>query len=144
MALNPQITNPDLIYTGNDLIIPTNDNASNPYASWSPDDSNETVGVIEEEVPPFDCDPIGDGDLDIEGEVIEEGPTEFSDVQWESFEDAPVEPYIEEEFTPSASEEYSMEPSYEDEFCQTDFEEYQAPDSYYSDDFSSDYTTDFV
>jgi molybdenum cofactor biosynthesis enzyme MoaA len=138
MALNPQINNADLVYAGDGIVIPTNDNESNPYADWNPE-SNAPTQVIEE-VPPFECEPIEEGDVELDS-----SSSEYSEVEWSSFEDQPVEHYSEEELMQSTGEEYSMETSYENEFCQTDFNDYQTPDSYYSNDFDTDsYTTDFV
>jgi LysM repeat protein len=141
MALNPQINDADMIYAGDGLIIPTNDNESNPYAEWSPESSAPTQ--MTEENPIIEYEP-GEQGVDVEVE-IDSSSTEFEPVEWTSFEDQPVEQYSEEELMQSSVDEYSMQPTYEDEFGQTNFDNYQSPDSYHSNDFDTDsYTTDFV
>ncbi|MFN6039375.1 MAG: LysM peptidoglycan-binding domain-containing protein, partial [Bacteroidota bacterium] len=51
MELNPQISDANLIYSGHNLVIPTDDNATNPYAGWNPEpilvsQENENLGDV--------------------------------------------------------------------------------------------------
>ena len=46
MELNPHIDNPNVIYAGNHIVIPTGDHASNPYEGWNPQWSEPTVDPI--------------------------------------------------------------------------------------------------
>jgi LysM repeat protein len=135
MALNPQISDADLIYAGNNLVIPTNDNESNPYANWDGDANTQHLTIepsdaLLETVP-------------VEEPILSE--TEFSNTDWSSFEDQPMEQYTEEELIQGTSEDYSMSTSYENEFSQTDFNSYQSPEGYYDADFGNDVgSSDFV
>jgi hypothetical protein len=77
MELNPNIDNPNVIFAGDHLIIPDNDNISNPYEGWNPQWSNSqdyeylvdntTIG-----------DPISN---------------DFEEMDWQSFEDQPIDDY---------------------------------------------------
>lgn len=103
LALNPQITDANEIYAGDDIMIPIGDSDTNPYAGWTPNE--EEVGIeYGEEVFITDL-----------NSNPEQG--EFSEIDWQSFEDQPTEEY-------SAA------------FSETDFAAMETPDSYL--DFSND------
>jgi LysM repeat protein len=73
MELNPHITDANVIYSGDSIVVPMNDHASNPYAGWSPSDTYEQL------------------DEHYAAEV--QGAEEYAEVDWASFEDPPVEEY---------------------------------------------------
>lgn len=142
LELNPDITDPNLIYAGDNLVIPDNDNISNPYEVASdlgdvaqpaetteaivsdysdyttvPDDSlTETVEAIE--LDDSDYQAISDDPL---MEQVDGG--DFEQVDWASFSDD----------APSVDNEV-----YGEELAQTDFDSYETPDSY-TDYGSNDY-----
>lgn len=156
MALNPEITNPDLIYAGDNLVIPLGDNESNPYADWSP--SPEDSILVQPTFENGGEEPVYDVELDSTDQ-------EFSDVQtaevdWVQFEeDIPMnEPSVSEDIQLAegyesdlvyedqsqsfSGEEYIesndvMLSEYDSEFQQTDFASYDIPDHSFTDDFSA-------
>jgi hypothetical protein len=104
LDLNPHITDANVIYAGDDIMIPIGDNDTNPYAGWSP--SEPSIGTeYGEEI--FFTDES-------------DSSSEFSEMDWQSFEDEPV-----------------------DEYCsaldQMDFSSMETPDSYldYGNDLDS-------
>ena len=101
MELNPDISDPNMIYTGNNLVIPTNDNISNPYEGFeSPQNNDSSVIASNESVP-----------TENSSELTEEGS--FESVDWASFNDAPV-----------SMDEYS------DGLAQSDFDSFETPSNY--------------
>jgi hypothetical protein len=101
MALNPQITDANEIYAGDDILIPVGDSDTNPYAGWTPNESEATEEVYFAE--------------DFDSTATDQG--EFSEMDWQSFEDEPTEEYS------SALND-------------TDFASMETPDSYL--DYSND------
>jgi LysM repeat protein len=69
MELNPDISDPNMIFTGDNISIPTGDEESNPYASW---DGDNIEIVPENEIN------------------INEENNGFAAVDWASFEDEPI------------------------------------------------------
>lgn len=83
MELNPQISDPDLIYAGNNLILPDGDSFVESYEAL--DEAYEATFIAE-------------GDSYFVDEAIAETPTgDFAAIDWESFYDNPVSnPYTTE------------------------------------------------
>jgi hypothetical protein len=135
LALNPQIEDANLIYAGDNLLIPVGDNDSNPYAGWSPsepDQINWDGEYITDEMPEDGGFEGMNSDMDgapFEGEEVDittedymevDGESEFQEMDWQSFEDQPLDEYS------SALNEY-------------DFDSMETPESYcdYSNDLDS-------
>lgn len=97
MALNPHITDANEIYAGDDIMIPIGDSDTNPYAGWTPNEAEVGIEYGEEIVTA--------------GVDFNSQQDEFSEIDWQSFEDQPVE-------------EYSSA------FNETDFASMEMPDSY--------------
>lgn len=78
MELNPQISDPNMIFAGHNLIIPEGDNIGNPYENW---------GQV------FDSQLLAEESYFIEeNEIAQSG--EFASIDWESYYDSPVQnPY---------------------------------------------------
>lgn len=136
MELNPQIDNPNVIYAGDQIVIPTGDHASNPYAGWNPEWSQETTDVIQEHnIEHVEHDSIqetefqdyegesgeevqddqiyeAEGEYENYGEEIESADGEYQNVDWQSFEDQPVDDYSQS-------------------FGNEDFDQYESPESYF-------------
>lgn len=82
MELNPQISDPDLIYAGNNLILPDGD----PFG--------DSVEMLDEG---FDTSFIADEESYFMDEVAETPTGDFAAIDWESFYDNPVSnPYTTE------------------------------------------------
>jgi LysM repeat protein len=121
MELNPGITDPDLIYANNELVIPDNDNISNPYEIDAEIDdqtgpfSNSTHVFL----PDMTDQPVSEGFIAVVDLTSQsEEPAEevyFESVDWASFSEEPV--------TNDGSD-------YGNALSQTDFESYNTPDSY--------------
>lgn len=92
LALNPQIEDANVIGAGQDIIIPIGDNDTNPYAGWSPTESEPEVQI--------DDSPL-----------LAHDDSQYSEVDWASFEDQPVD-----EYSSSLSD--------------TDFSSFDTPDCY--------------
>lgn len=101
MELNPDITDANMIYTGNDLVIPTTDHISNPYEGFDSPQNNESSFIVSNESVPTEN----------SSELTEEGS--FESVDWASFNDAPV-----------SMDEYS------NVLAQSDFDSYETPSNY--------------
>jgi LysM repeat protein len=87
MELNPNITDPNLIFAGNELNIPSNDNFITP-----PDELNPLLN-------------------DSSNVFIAQNETNFDSVDWSSFEDQPLDDYS--EFLQSENfDDYSLSDSY--------------------------------
>jgi hypothetical protein len=69
MELNPNISDPNMIIAGNELIIPTNDNMTNPYEGWNPQ-WNQSSDVF-----------------------LAQNETNYDTMDWASFEDQPLDDY---------------------------------------------------
>lgn len=119
IELNPEITDPDLIYAHQDIEIPSNDNISNPYEGGV-GLGNESVEYVGESIA-YSDDSVG---------VIDEASTpdgSYEDVDWNSFEEDPI---------------IADNSDYDSALSQTDFDNYGATDSYYeygNDDVSSEF-----
>jgi LysM repeat protein len=132
MELNPEIVDPNMIYTSDHLLIPENDNISNPYAGGVGLDGN--------------INPITDSNESIISDdssqsIISDGSTaegtldpNYAEVDWASFSDD------------TASVENSS--TYDEAFSQTDFDSFESPESYIdlsSNDYNnSDVSSDFI
>lgn len=122
MELNPEIVDPNMIYTSDQLLIPSNDNISNPYAGG--------VGLEGNDDSPVDF-----SQPTISGASIAEGTLDesYEQVDWASFSDD------------AANIENS---EYEEELSQTDFDSIETPESYidlsYNDFDNSDVSADFI
>jgi len=101
MELNPDITDANMIYTGNDLVIPTTDQISNPYEGFDSPQNNESSFIVSNESLPTEN----------SSELTEEGS--FESVDWASFNDAPV-----------SMDEYS------NVLAQSDFDSFETPSNY--------------
>jgi LysM repeat protein len=132
MELNPEIVNPHTIYTGDNLLIPENDNISNPYAGGvgldgnhnNNSDSNQLIISDDSNQPIISDDSMAEGTLD----------ANYDEVDWASFSDD------------NASIENSS--GYDEVFSQTDFDSIETPESYIdltSNNFdNTDVTSDFI
>jgi LysM repeat protein len=108
MDLNPQISDADLIYAGNNLIVPNGDSFVNPESSQSNTFIAEEFEVVQEgdiygEEPIETVDEILDDSFFVEDEFyVSEEQTELPNeelgsIDWESFYDNPVDnPYTNE------------------------------------------------
>ena len=108
IELNPEISDPDVIYAQQNIEIPNNDNISNPYEGGV-GLGNDSVEYVEESIA-YNDDSIG---------VVDEASTpdgNYEDVDWNSFEEDPV--------VPDNSD-------YDSALSQTDFDDYGSTDSYY-------------
>jgi LysM repeat protein len=99
MELNPQISDPDLIYSGNNLIVPDGDcfeflenSESNTFIT---DDGGLQDGYLVNEE--FDNSMYGEEEYFVSEEQTELPNEELGSIDWESFYDNPVEnPYTNE------------------------------------------------
>lgn len=101
MELNPDISDPNMIYTGNNLTIPTNDNISNPYEGYNSQQNNSSSVIASNESVLSDSTSLS-----------EEGS--FESVDWASFNDAPV----------------TLDEQYDNVLAQSDFDSFEAPSNY--------------
>jgi LysM repeat protein len=119
IELNPEISDPDVIYAHQNIEIPNNDNISNPYEGGV-GLGNESVEYVGESIA-YSDDSVG---------VIDEASTpdgSYEDVDWNSFEEDPI---------------VADNSDYDSALSQTDFDNYGATDSYYeygNDDVSSEF-----
>lgn len=119
IELNPEISDPDVIYAHQNIEIPNNDNISNPYEGGV-GLGNESVESVGESIA-YSDDSVG---------VIDEASTpdgSYEDVDWNSFEEDPI---------------VADNSDYDSALSQTDFDNYGATDSYYeygNDDVSSEF-----
>ena len=108
IELNPEISDPDVIYAQQDIEIPNNDHISNPYEGGV-GLGNDSVEYVEESIA-YNDDSIG---------VVDEASTpdgNYEDVDWNSFEGDPV---------------VADNSDYDSALSQTDFDDYGSTDSYY-------------
>jgi LysM repeat protein len=101
MELNPNISDPNMIYTGNNLNIPTNDNISNPYEGYNSQQNNSSSVIASNESVLSDSTSLS-----------EEGS--FESVDWASFNDAPV----------------TLDEQYDNVLAQSDFDSFETPSNY--------------
>ncbi len=109
LELNPDISNPDLIYAGDQIEIPTNDNITNPYETSS---EAITYGMGENGINEQTGNDVASFEGD-EGSLSQTG--EFDQVDWASFSDEGVSP---------------DQSDYSDQLANTDFDSFEIPDSY--------------
>jgi len=109
MELNPDITDPNLIYASHNLVIPNNDNISNPYEGGVGPE-----GHVNNIVESNDSTVTGDS---LAGDASE---GDYANVDWASFSDD------------AANADNS---AYGEALSQTDFDSFEAPESY--NDFDS-------
>ena len=108
MELNPEISDPDVLYAHQNIEIPNNDNISNPYEGGV-GLGNDSVEYVEESIA-YNDDSIG---------IVDEASTpdgNYEDVDWNSFEEDPV---------------VADNSDYDSALSQTDFDDYGSTDSYY-------------
>ena len=104
MELNPDITDPNLIYASHNLVIPNNDNISNPY----------------------------EGDVGLEGQVNNLTASNDSTVTGDSIAgDTPDGDYANVDWASFSDDAANGDNSaYGEALSQTDFESFEAPESY--------------
>jgi LysM repeat protein len=90
MALNPQITDANVISAGDDILIPLGDSDSNPYAGWTPNEPEIGIEFGEEVFMTEDYN----------------SSSEYIEMDWQSFEDEPLDEYAS---TLGETDFYSME-----------------------------------
>jgi LysM repeat protein len=128
MAVNPNITDPDVIFAGDNLTIPTGDGESNPYAAW---DANEINTDSETE-------------NDFEFNAPEENP-EFAQVDWASFEDEPISEIEIDEYSDVAEvTDYSDEYITQNESFTTSEDIHSTDENYYTTEESYSFTENIV
>jgi len=76
LALNPQISDENMIYSGDDILIPSSDSIINPFAGWAPDDSVLTEPFVDESLVDASTNQV-----------------EYAAMDWQSFEDEPLDEY---------------------------------------------------
>jgi LysM repeat protein len=147
MELNPHLDNPNVIYAGNHIVIPTGDHASNPYEGWNPqwsqsnfdptdvEHDNHEIGheaFPDSNHPDMNIEEVGPGQIydedcgyesapeEVFGEETNDSPYGFDGVDdtgdyenmdWQSFEDQPVD-------------------DYSGHLGNEDFDNYESPESY--------------
>jgi hypothetical protein len=96
IALNPEISDPNLIYAENNIIIPIGDNETNPYVDWQEGVTDTNIVYenmnIEDELINSDGVEI-DSSIEeyYEPAILEVNEVdEFAEVDWASFEDQPM------------------------------------------------------
>jgi LysM repeat protein len=101
MELNTDVTDANMIYAGDDLVIPTTDQISNPYEGLGNNQNNESTFVTSNEsyTTEYSSEPTGEGS--------------FESVDWSSFNDTPV-----------SMDEYS------NVLAQSDFDSFETPSNY--------------
>ena len=120
LELNPHITDANVIMAGDDIVIPTDDHETNPYAGWHPTSHQtqditttpvenvpvqhniEAQDTVDEDIEE-DCqeiDVLDQTDSPDAGLGLFEGmgtgsdlDSEYSELDWQSFEDQPVDEY---------------------------------------------------
>jgi len=103
MELNPDITDPDLIYANSELVIPDNDHIGNPY---------EVDGSIANQPVDF----LDSPNISVPYETVGSGAEgDFANVDWASFSDEPV---------------VNDGSDYGNALANTDFNSYETPDNY--------------
>jgi LysM repeat protein len=121
MELNPDIADPNVIFAGDNILLPQNDVVSGPYDGWRPEWSESSSDFESLETETYNVTGESDYSDSYEAAYSEEGydstdeqtdSTNYDSVDWESFEDQPVDDYS----------------SY---LGQEDFASYDSPDSYY-------------
>jgi hypothetical protein len=101
MELNPDITDANMIYTGNHLVIPTTDHITNPYEGFNFTQNDQSPIIVSDD----------SNSIENSSEPTEEG--NFGTVDWASFNDEPV----------------SMD-DYSNNLAQSDFDSYESPSNY--------------
>lgn len=121
MELNPDIADPNVIFAGDNILLPQNDVVSGPYDGWRPEWSESSSDFESLETETYNVTGESDYSDSYEAAYSEEGydstdeqtdSTNYDSVDWESFEDQPVDDYS----------------SY---LGQEDFASYDSPESYY-------------
>lgn len=131
MELNPEITDPHTIHTADHLLIPENDNISNPYAGGVGLGGN--IDTLADSNQPIVSD--DSNQTIISDASIAEGTHDasYEQVDWASFSDD------------AANIENS---EYEEELSQTDFDSIETPESYidlsFNDFDNTDVSSDFI
>jgi LysM repeat protein len=78
LELNPQISDPNVILAGHNLIVPEGDDISNPYENWDQG---------------YESPLVADGSYFVD-EIEESSTGEFETIDWQSYYESPVEnPY---------------------------------------------------
>ena len=145
MELNPHITDPDVIYSGDSIQIPSNDNISNPYeggVGLSDDSNNDVVEVSLEDLEE-DSNHWVEEPVEVTNDIIEtSSETETGEFVIEGIEDSETVLSGEEVDTASNPDDFSAidwdsfednqasPDSYESELANANFDGYEMPDSY--------------
>jgi LysM repeat protein len=140
MAENPQIDDPNLIYTGEEILVPTQDDEASPYAHWEPESAGG-FAAGEDGIDPSSLDVYG-GANDSFG---------FSDIASDEVYDYSMEgdSYYEMDSVEAAagvdgyySETGADSNNYQTEYESTDFETYGEYESSEGENSFEDYNTD--
>lgn len=148
MELNPHIDNPNVIFAGDHIVIPTEDHATNPYQGWNPEWSENPVDPIQVEHDNHDVSQDGFSDSaysemnidEIDSGQLYEDQGDFEgtaeEVYGEQTDDSPfgnddVNNTGEYESVDWQSIEDQPVGDYSDNFTYEDFDNYESPESYY-------------
>jgi LysM repeat protein len=115
MDMNPSIDDPNIIYAGDDILIPENDVVSSVYEGWRPEwsDGSDNYAEIESESYDYEGDDYTNETENFDTDSYETASVDYESMDWESFEDQPMEDYS----------------TY---FNQEDFDSYDSPDAYFA------------
>ena len=148
MELNPNLDNPNVIYAGNHIVIPTGDHASNPYQGWNPQWSEPSVdpSPIENENHHVSHDEFTDSehhDINIDevdsGQIYREGGSYESaadevygeDTEGSSFEYDGVNDSVDYDSMDWQSFEDQPVDDYYGQLGNEEFDNYESPESYF-------------
>lgn len=118
MELNPNLDDPNVIMAGDHLVIPTNDNETNPYAGWNPEwsqpseDYLPSSGSSEVYLAESDSSELYLSESDSSELYLSESDSAYDTIDWNSFEDQPLDDYSSFLYT-------------------EDFQDYSAVDTYF-------------
>jgi hypothetical protein len=102
MDLNPDITDANMIYAGDDLVIQTTDHINNPYEGLDNSQNNDSSFIVSNDSV----------SIENSSEPTEEG--NFEAVDWASFNDEPV----------------MLDEQYDNALAQSDFDSFDTPSDY--------------
>jgi hypothetical protein len=102
MDLNPDITDANMIYAGDDLVIQTTDHINNPYEGLDNPQNNDSSFIVSNDSV----------SIENSSEPTEEG--NFEAVDWASFNDEPV----------------MLDEQYDNALAQSDFDSFDTPSDY--------------
>jgi LysM repeat protein len=148
MELNPHLDNPNVIFAGDHIVIPTEDHATNPYQGWNPEWSEHSVDPIQvvQESHDVSQDGFSDSvhsDMNIDevdsGQIYEhQGGLEGTEEEVygeqtddSSFSNDGVDDTGDYENVDWQSVEDQSVDDYAGNFTNEDFDNYESPESYY-------------